>query len=848
MADRLMGGGLALRLAWRELRGGLAGFRIFLACLMLGVAAIGGVGSIAASVGAGIAADARDMLGGDIELRLLYRPATGEQRAFFAGHGTVSETSELRAMARPAGDGAARRLLVELKAVDRAYPLYGAVTLDPPQPLDSALARRDGAWGAVADPALLQRLGLHPGDRLRVGDLDYRIAAVLQREPDRGAGLFNLGPRLLVASDSLAATGLIQPGSLITYQYRLGLPAGGDPRAFVAALKQAWPAVGWRIRGLDEAAPGLKRFVERTALFLTLVGLATLLVGGIGVANAVRAYLAGKAATIATLKCLGASGGLLLRAYLLLVMLLAAGGVLAGLVIAALLPVALSGLLDQSLGVQARFGLYPGPLALAAGFGLLAALAFSLPALSRARRVAPSQLFRALVEPSGAGDWRDWLWTGLPAAALAGLAIGGIGDWRLASGFAAAALATLLVFRGTAWLVALAARRINRPGRVRHALLRLGLANLYRPGAPTASAVLSLGIGLTVLVTIALIEGNLGREIGETLPKAAPAYFFIDIQPGQAADFDALVKSQPGVGALERVPMLRGRITAVAGVPVDRLKPRPEAQWVLQGDRGITWSAALPPGSRITAGQWWPADYRGPPLVSLDAEVARHLDLKVGDTLSVNVLGREITATIANLREFDWLTLSINFVMVFSPGLLEGAPQTHLATVHATPAAELPLERAVTDRFANISAIRVKEALETVNRLLAGIGLAVRATAAITLLAGFLVLAGAIIAGHHRRVYDAVLLKVLGATRRRLALGFALEYGLLGLISAGLAAVLGSLAAYGFVAWAMEAPFVLLPGAVALTASLGLAATLALGFAGTWRALGQRPASHLRNE
>ena len=357
MADRVRDWSLALRLAARELRGGLAGFRIFLACLMLGVAAIGGVGSLAASVGAGIAADARDVLGGDIELRLLYRPASDEQRAFFARFGAVSEARELRAMARAAADDAGRRLLVELKTVDGAYPLYGATALDPPLPLAAALERRDGVWGAVADRALLERLGLRPGDRLRVGDLDYRIAAVLQREPDRGAGLFSLGPRLMAASDSLAATGLIQPGSLITYDYRLRLPAGGDPDAFAAAVRQAWPSAGWRIRGLDEAAPGLKRFVDRTALFLTLVGLATLLVGGIGVANAVRAYLAGKAATIATLKCLGAPGGLVLQTYLMLVMLLAAGGVVAGLVVAALTPPGLSALLERSLGVHARFGL-----------------------------------------------------------------------------------------------------------------------------------------------------------------------------------------------------------------------------------------------------------------------------------------------------------------------------------------------------------------------------------------------------------------------------------------------------------------------------------------------------------
>ncbi|MFO1060932.1 MAG: ABC transporter permease [Dongiaceae bacterium] len=853
------GWGLSLRLARRELRGGIRGFRIFLACLMLGVATIAGVGSIAAAVRAGIAADARAVLGGDLELRLLYGPATPAQRDFLAARGALSETRELRAMARPAAPGAqaagakARPVLVELKAVDGAYPLYGAATLRPDGALGAALARRDGAWGAVADPALLQRLGLAVGDRIRVGSLDYRVAAALTREPDRGTGIFNLGPRLMVAADSLAETGLIQPGSLVTYQYRLRLPPGEAAGPVVDALKQAFPGTPWRIRTLEDAAPGTKRFIDRTAMFLTLVGLSTLLVGGVGVANAVRAYLAGRGATIATLKCLGAPAALVRRTYLLLIMGLAAGGVVAGLLVGALAPLGLAGLLDAALPVRLRLALYPMPLALAAGFGLLTALAFSLPALRRAGTVAPVRLFRGAVDlttgpAAERADWRGLLWALPPVAGLAALTVAGTGDWRMSAGFAGVALAALALFRGAAWGVAAAARRLNRPGRVRSAMLRLALANLYRPGAATGSAVLSLGIGLTVLVAIAVIEGDLSREISETLPKAAPSFYFLDIQPGQAAAFDAAVAGVPGAGALARVPMLRGRITAVAGVPADKLAPKPQAAWALQGDRGITWSATLPPGSRVVAGAWWPADYRGPPLVSLDAEVAEGLGVKPGDTLTVNVLGREITATVANLRRFDWLTLSINFVMVFSPGMLEGAPRTDIATVHADPAAETAIETAVTDRFPNISAIRVRDALAAIDAILGQVAGAVRATAAITLLAGVLVLGGAVIAGHHRRVHDAVVLKVLGATRPALALGFALEYGFLGLVTAALAALLGSVGAWLFVTRALEAPWAPLPGTVAATALVGLLVTLLLGFAGTWRALGEKAAPHLRNE
>lgn len=839
----------AFTLARRELRGGLRGFRIFLLCLMLGVAIIAAVGSLSAAVVAGIAADARSILGGDLDIRLIHREATEAQRAAFAGLGAVSESRELRAMARPADPAAdADRVLIELKAVDGAYPLYGAVRLAPEIALGDALAARDGVWGAVADQALLDRLDLAMGDRVRVGELDYELRAVLELEPDRGGGIFSFGPRFMVALDSLTATGLIQPGSLIYNHYRLRLAPGLNAAEAAAGLDAEFPGAGWRIRGLDQAAPGVKRFVDRTALFLTLVGLSALLVGGVGVGNAVRAYLEGKTATIAVLKCLGAPAVLITRTYLSLVIALALGGIAVGLVLGAAVPVALAGLLAERFDLHVRPGLYPLPLLQATAFGLLIAIGFSLWPLARARAVPAASLFRNLVTPATYRPRRYDLVAILGVAALlAGFTVLTAQDRGIAAGFVAGAIVALIAFRGVAQLVMAAARRLAaRAGS--HPGLRLALANLHRPGAATASVVLSLGLGLTVLVAVVLIQGNLGREIRETLPDAAPSFFFIDIQPDQAATFDELVLAHPGAADLERVPMLRGRITAVDGVPADQVTPRPDTAWVLQGDRGITWSATPPRGSRIVAGEWWPADYQGPPLVSIDAEAAAGLGLSLGDSITVNLLGREFTATIASFREVDWTSLAINFVMVFSPGLIEAAPQTQIATVRVPPAEEVALQKAVTDRFANISAIRVKDALESVNSILGSVGVAVRATASVTLVAGVLVLAGAVVAGHRRRVYDAVVLKVLGATRADVARAYFLEYGLLGLVTAVIAAAAGTLAGWVFLTRVMEGGFTFLPGAVAATAGLGAAVTLVIGLAGTWRALGQRPAALLRND
>jgi putative ABC transport system permease protein len=382
------------------------------------------------------------------------------------------------------------------------------------------------------------------------------------------------------------------------------------------------------------------------------------------------------------------------------------------------------------------------------------------------------------------------------------------------------------------------------------------LAHLVRPGAPTVSVVTSFGLGLTVLVGIALIEANLARTLNRTLPERAPALYFIDIQPDQVAAFDEIVRATPGVGELRRIPMLRGRIVSVNGVPPERLEIPPEIAWVFRGDRGLTWSREPPPNAEITLGQWWPPDYSGPPLLSLDAQVARALGLGLGDRIGVNLLGREVEAEIASLRAIDWTGLGLNFVMMFSPGLLEAAPQTHIATVEIASGAdpgsraktEDALERAVTDRFANVSAIRVRDALAAVIGIMGHVALAVHAAAAVALLAGVLVLGGALAAGQHQRIYDAVVLKVLGATRGRLLRVYLMEYGLLGLVTAALAAVLGTLAAYLVVTELLHLDFGFQAGPVVAVTLPGIAVTLGLGFLGTWRALDRKAAPLLRNQ
>jgi putative ABC transport system permease protein len=827
---------LAFRIARRELRGGLRGLRIVLACLALGVAAITAVGTLRAGVDAGLAADGARILGGDVEIASPYRPLAEAPRAWLAARGArVSEVVTLRAMA-VAETG--QRMLVEVKAVDGAYPLFGTLELQPPVAL--------GAGDILLDPFIAERLGVAPGAMLRIGEARFTFRATIAQEPDKVASPSLLGPRAMITLASLEATRLILPGSLVTYEYRLALPPGVDRQRFIADLRRDFPESGWRIRSSDVAAPGVNRFLDRAAFFLTLASLTALLVGGIGIATGVSAWLEQRARTIATLRCLGAPPSLIFTTYLMQVMALALLGIALGLVIGFGLTWAGAAALASILPVAPRILPYPMPLAMAALYGLLTALAFTLWPLGRAGSIPGAALFRDVVAPSSGRPSLGILAAILvSAAALSALVIGTAENPRFAAMFIVAVIGTLLLFRLGAGALMAIARRLPH---ARRPALRLGLANLHRPGAPTPLMLVSLGMGLTVLSAIALIEGNLRRQLADEMPAAAPNFYFIDIQSDQMQAFEALARAQPGVTEIRSVPNLRARIVAVNGVPAEQVNATPETAWALRGDRGLTYAARPPEGAKLVAGEWWAPDYAGPPLVSFDAQLAKGWGVGVGDSITVNVLGRDITLKIASLREIAWRGLGINYVLVASPGLLSAAPHTHIATMRNDVAQEATLLRLLTDRFPNVSGIRVRDALDQVVGLLEKIGFALSAVAGITLLAGLLVLAGAVAAGQRRRIRDAVVLKTIGATRAQIRASFLVEFGLLGLTAGLLAAAAGTAAAWGVVRFVMRADWVFLPGTLALTVLACMAVTLAFGYAGTAFALRAKAAPLLRNE
>ncbi len=841
---------LLLRLALRELRAGLRGFGIFLACIALGVAAIASVSSLSRSLTEGISREGRRILGGDMAFSLIQREASGPERAFLESKGQVNVIASLRAMAIAGEKGSG---LVEMKAVDSGYPTVGALETDPQLAPADLFAERDGAFGAAVDPALLARLDLKVGDRVTVGGAAVELRARLVTEPDQIADGIGFGPRLMISQEALRATGLIQPGSLVRWTYRLILPPALSNEEGLtrveAEASQALPEAGWRIRTRLNADPRFAKNIERFTQFLTLVGLTALLVGGVGVANAVRGFVDRKRASIATLKSLGAPGGQVVMLYLTQVMLIAVLAIVIGLAVGAVLPFVVTGLFGHLLPIPIRPVIAFQELGIALLYGVLTALVFAIAPLGRAHDVPVSGLFRDQIDPERHWPRRRYLAAlGLSVVALVTLAVIAAYDRRIALMFVAAAAGSFMLLRLVALGLMALARRLPRP---RRTAARLALANIHRPGALTPSLVLSLGLGITLLVTLSLIDSNLTKQLTQSLPERAPSFFFLDIPNQQADAFEGFLKSQAGEADIERVPMMRGRLVTLGGRPVSEVKAPEDISWVLEGDRGITYSRTPPEGSKLVQGEWWPEDYRGKPLVSFDSKIAEGLGLRLGDEITVNVLGRNVTATIANLREVEWRSLGINFVMVFSPNTFAGAPHTHLATVTfpngSDAATDARILRSSAQAFPMVTSVRVKDALEAVNDVVSQLVMAIRGASSIALIASLLVLAGALAAGHRARLYDAVVLKTLGATRARLLSAYALEYGLLGLATALFGLLAGGIASYFIVTRLMNLSFSLDLSGALLASALAVLVTVGLGLMGTWRILSQKPAHYLRN-
>jgi putative ABC transport system permease protein len=844
---------LLLRLAIRDLRGGISGFGIFIGCIFLGVWAITAVSALSHSLSDGLAREGRTILGGDVSFARSHNALNDEERNFFAARGLLSSVAIMRAIARH-NDQAA---LIEIKAADATYPAAGAVVLSPALPLRDALAARDGIYGMIADETLSAKLDIKLGDRIEIGTSSFELRAFLVSEPDKLAGGIGFGPRVTLSQDALRASGLLQPGALVRWSNRVTVtPKRGrviasdrDIARLIEDANAAFPDAGWEVRTRTNVSPQFSKNVDRLTQFLTLIGLTSLIVGGSGIANAVRGFVERKRMGIATMKALGASGSYAFAVTLTEILLIAILGIAAGTIAGAAMPFIVAAPFGTLIPFPLTAALYPQAIASGILYGLLATLTFALGPLGRVHDISVAGLFRDEVEPQRSRlRWNYRLLTATPALALVVTALATSPNLRLALIYVGATLGSFLVLRLLAGSLIAVLRRLPRP---RDLTLRLALLDIHRPGTLAPSILLALGLGLALLVTLAMIDANLRRQIEQQIPGTTPSFFFLDVRAADASSFQDYLKAHAPQGSVETAPLLRGRIVKVGDRRAEDAHAKDNAAWVLEGDRGITFASKVPDGSSVVEGTWWPADYLGPPLVSLDEEIADGLGLHVGDALAVNVLGREIMARIANLRRVNWRTLGINFVLVFSPNTFAGAPYTTLVTLAFPPgnssAEENAILRSTARDYPAITSIKVKDVLDAVSNIMSQLAVAIRAASSVALIAAILVLAGAIAAGQRARAYDAVVLKTLGTTRRRLLAAMLVEYALLGAIAALFGLAAGAAAAYVIVTRIMAFDFAWIWSQSLAAAALALVFAILLGLIGTWRVLGIKPAKMLRS-
>jgi len=843
MTNTALSWGQAWRFARRDLTRALRGLRLLLACLFLGTMALAAIGTLTGAIERELSGRGQTMLGGDIEVSLYARDPAPDELAALKELGDVSGGARLQAMAVPLLD-ASLAVPVELKAVDSAWPLYGNLTLQGGR--KAAAPTGTTAWIA---PGVAERLGIAPGDRFKLGSATLTAGGIIADEPDRLGEGFTLGPVVIVSREALQLSELVQPGSMVRSKTRVRLPAGADSAAAVTTLKERFPDAGWEIRDRNRATPGLERFVGRMGQFLVLVALAALAIAGIGIGNGVNSWLEGRRASIATFKVLGATSRDIARIFGLQVALAALAGIAAGLVagvaVTPLLGIALGALLPVAPG----FVFDPFALAVAAAYGLLIAAIFAAPPLLRAREFPAMALMRARVSPLTL----RWQALALPVggglAALVALVLATAVQPLLSGGFLAGAAALFGLLAALGWGLRRLAARLPRP---RQPLLRIALANLHRPGAQTGALVTALGFGLASFVLLAGVQTSLDANIASRVPQQAPDYFVLDLPPAKAAQFTATVRAAAPQARVRTVPAMRGAILAYGPadsmVRVSELAAIPDGAWPLRGERGLTFSEGLPEGNVLTSGKWWPKDYTGPPLVSVDADLAEAIDLKLGDRLTIGLLGVERSATIASFRRIDWDSMGFNYVLVFSPNAISDAPHNLAATVSLDgPADKRALLSGLVRAFPATSVIEIGPVVSRAREILGQMGTAILAAASVAILAGLAVLIGAIAAARASRLYDNVILRVLGASRGQL-LGLQLaEYGLLALILAAVALVLGSGAAWLVVVQLFE--FEWLPDWTRILGVLGLgvATVLTFALAGSLPLLRARPAQALRD-
>lgn len=778
-----------LSLAWRDLRAGGRTLWVFCACLTLGVALIAASGGLLRQVSDSLLADTRTLFGGDLEVRDR-APLPEAQLQWMRSRARISLLVEFRTMMMTT-DGRAQ--LVELQSFDGNYPLYGSVELDPPSAPDAALALRDGAWGAAIDPLIAARLGLAIGDRVEIGELGVTVRALIARQPDRSLRADWSGPPVLIAADALAATGLVQPGSRLSYRYRIRTDA--DPDAWRAGFAAAFPDADWEVQTFHERSERIAEVLGQVGSALLLIGFSALFIGGLGVFNSVHAYLQGKLGTLATLRALGLRDRKLAVLYLCQILILAGAASLAGVLIGAALALAGAALAAGRLPLTPAIASLLEPLGVAWLFGVLTALAFALPALGRAVSISPAALFRGIDAAATRTPRSYWVLSGGCGMLATLLVLAVVPDPRFGAGFVIVAAVLLALLEGLVRLLRLTARRL-----VDHRLLagrfplRMALANLYRPGSPLRPALLSLGSALTLLLASSVVVGTLLRTIDETIPERAPALVFYDITAAQRQEFATLVRQSPSLERLDLAPLVLGRLSRVNGEAL-RQSDDPARALEARDEHKLSYLLNNFDNVEVDRGAWWPEDYRGPPLVAMEDREADQLGLAVGDRLQFEIMGRPVDAELVAIYSQRRFQARMWLEAIFTDGVLDPFITRYVGAAYLDPAEAIATQNRLAAAAPNVVTVRTEGVVSEARSLLgrAGAGLAV--IASVSLLASLLVLVSVVAATRAQQVYDASVLHTLGARIEVIRRSLQLEYALLAVLTSAFAIAAGNLIA-----------------------------------------------------
>ncbi|MDH4224254.1 MAG: FtsX-like permease family protein [Deltaproteobacteria bacterium] len=736
--------------------------------------------------------------------------------------------------------------LVEVRTVDPGYPFYGRVETGSGRPLWESLNQNT----LVANRSLLLHLGLRVGDEIRLGNGRFRVADELIREPDGAVQLFSLGPKVILTTGGGEATGLIQPGSMVRYRALIKLPPKMDPLLAADRLKSRLPDRYAEVRTFDQAQPQVNRFIGQLTRYLNLVGLVALVLGGVGVSSAIRAFLTRKLDTIAIIKCLGGSSRQVLWVYLAQTAALGMAGSLMGaalgLGLQGLVARLLEGLLPVDLVFQPSWRAALEGLAL----GTLTTLAFSLPPILEARQAPPARVFRRDVEPMSPPRQRRRravLWIGIALPLLAGLSYWESGSAKMGGiffgGLLGAVAALLLAAKGVLWL-------LPRLGRPPFFVWRQGLAGLYRPGNQTPLVVISLGLGVLLVLAVYVVRGDLFRQIGVNAPQNAPNLFFVDIQPRQQTTFNRVVAGQ-GLTPPRLLPLVRGRIQDLNGKPVrlDDLDGDEELRRTVSFEYALTYRDTLENGEELLSGTMGVNPAIPGPQVSVADWWVERTHLGLGDTVTVNIQGLPLTATITSIRKLNWRSRQINFSLVFMPGFLENAPQVFTTAMRVEDTARrVALQQALSQALPNVTSIDAEGVIHTIQNIMDRIAAVVQFMAAFTIAVGMVILAGSLSTTKYQRLREVVLLKTLGAARLRVAGVLAVEYLLLGGVAGGVGAAAAGVLSWGLVTRVFQGEWQWhpLPYLAAWAGAAGL--TVLMGVIGSLDILAKKPLEVLREE